>query len=256
MNPEETHDQTLSRAFDGQAAKFENSPVQSNPLALARLVAFADFPADSQVLDVGCGPGLIAAELIRAGCRVTGVDLSPVMIERAERRCGLDRARFVLGSVFDETLAPVSSFDGVISRYVLHHVVDPRQFVARQVELLKPGGVLVLSDHTTDSDPALKAWHREIERDRDRSHSKNRTPSQIIKLFADAGLKEIRHVEETFVLDFDEWFDRGTPRESKAAVRAKLLSGPSARGWTALLWEDQTIVIQCKRSTVRGVKAV
>ena len=256
MKPEETHDQTLSQAFDGQAAKFEKSPVQSDPLTLARLVDFAEFRFDAHVLDVGCGPGLIAAELIRAGYRVTGVDLSPVMIEHAEHRCGLDRARFVLGSVFDETLAPVSSFDGVISRYVLHHVVDARRFIARQVELLKPGGVLVLSDHTTDPDPALKAWHREIERDRDRSHTRNLTPGKIIGLFANAGLGELRHVEETFVLDFDEWFDRGTPRKSKSAVREKLLSGPSARGWEAYLREDQTIYIRCKRSTVRGVKGI
>ena len=52
------HDQALAAAFDGQAARFERAPVQTDPGALARLVRFADLPPDSLLLDAGCGPGL------------------------------------------------------------------------------------------------------------------------------------------------------------------------------------------------------
>ncbi len=100
------HDQDLSTAFDAQAARFERAPVQSDPAALARLAQFAALPADSAVLDAGCGPGLVAEAFLDAGCRVFGVDLSAEMIARAARRCERfgDRARFQQRSLFDPTL--------------------------------------------------------------------------------------------------------------------------------------------------------
>jgi 2-polyprenyl-3-methyl-5-hydroxy-6-metoxy-1,4-benzoquinol methylase len=138
------HDQDLAQAFDGQAARFERAPVQSDPVLLEQLVRAADFPADALVLDVGCGPGLVSEALLRAGHRVVGVDLSPEMIDRASKRCGMygDRARFENRSLFDPALA--GPFDAAISRFVLHHVTDPPAFIRRQSELLRPGGILVV----------------------------------------------------------------------------------------------------------------
>ena len=90
------HDRALASAFDDQAPKFERAPVQSDPAALARLVLAADLPPESLVLDAGCGPGLVAEVLLRAGHRVSGVDLSAEMVARARKRCARfgDRARF------------------------------------------------------------------------------------------------------------------------------------------------------------------
>ena len=78
-----THDQDLASAFDDQAAKFERAPVQSDPVALGRLVRAAALPAGSRILDAGCGPGLVSEALLAAGHRVVGVDLSAEMIARA-----------------------------------------------------------------------------------------------------------------------------------------------------------------------------
>src|ERR1700753_2444474 len=90
------HDKALATAFDGQAAKFERAPVQSDPAALKRLVQFAAFPPESRVLDAGCGPGLVSGALLDAGHRVVGVDLSAEMVARARTRCAPfgDRAQF------------------------------------------------------------------------------------------------------------------------------------------------------------------
>lgn len=249
----EEHDEALASAFDGQAARFERAPVQSDPSALARLVAEADLPPDSLVLDAGCGPGLVSEALLRAGHRVVGIDLSPEMIARAGRRCDPfgDRARFAVGSIHDEGLA--GPFDAAISRYVLHHVTDPLAFIRRQVGLLRPGGVLVLSDHTTDPDPDRAAIHQELERARDRTHTANQTPGALADLLARAGLGSIRLVEEPFTLDFDEWFDRGTPGATKAEVRARLLDAGPIRGFRATLLPDGSIRLDCWRSIARGV---
>jgi SAM-dependent methyltransferase len=248
------HDRDLATAFDGQAAQFERAPVQSDPLALEHLVRAADLEPDSRALDAGCGPGLVCEALLRAGHRVLGVDLSGEMIARARRRCKPfgDRARFAQTSVFDGTLA--GPFDASVSRYVLHHVTDPLGFVRRQVDLLRPGGVLVLCDHTTDPGAEAARRHQELERARDGTHTENLTPGALVDLLVRAGLDAIRLVEEAFVLDFDEWFDRGTPADTKANVRARLLSGPPIRGFLPTPRGDGSVRIDCRRSIVRGVK--
>jgi SAM-dependent methyltransferase len=248
------HDHALATAFDGQAAKFERAPVQSDPAALKRLVEAADLPPDSLVLDAGCGPGLVSETLLKAGHRVVGVDLSAEMIARAGARCAQygDRAHFRRISLFDDSLA--GPFDAAISRYVLHHVTDPLAFVRRQAELLRPGGVLVLSDHTTDPDPAAALHHNEIELGRDKTHTKCLTRGALVDLLLRAALELVRHIEEPFVLDFDEWFDRGTPAGIKENVRVRLLAGPGGRGFRPSLLAGGAVRIDCWRSIVRGIK--
>jgi SAM-dependent methyltransferase len=248
------HDRALASAFDGQAAKFERAPVQSDPAALERLVETADLPPDSLVLDAGCGPGLVSEVLLKAGHRVVGVDLSAEMIARARQRCAtyLDRARFTRISLFDAALT--GPFDAAVSRYVLHHMTDPLAFVRRQAEVLRPGGILVLCDHTTDADPAAAEQQRDLEWRRDRTHTTNLSPGAMVDLLIRSGMDHLQHVEEPFVLDFDEWFDRGTPADSKEKVRELLLSGPAVRGFRPTLLPDGSVRIDCWRSIVRGAK--
>src|SRR5512138_3068642 len=95
------HERELQRAFDGQAGRFEVAPVQSDPAALARLVAFARLADGARLIDAGCGPGLVAEAFLAAGASVHGVDLSPEMVRRARARCARfgERATFAEGSV-------------------------------------------------------------------------------------------------------------------------------------------------------------
>jgi SAM-dependent methyltransferase len=252
----QNRDQELALAFDSQAAKFEVAPVQSDPLALERLVRAADLPQGHRVLDAGCGPGLVSSALLNAGYRVVGVDLSQEMIERARRRCQPHRegTTFLQISVFDPSLDALGPFDAALSRYVLHHVQDPARFLRRQIELLVPGGILVVNDHITDPDPHVAAHHAKIELARNRTHTRNLTGGQMVDLFASAGLTDIRYVEEPFTLDFEEWFDRGTPSDTKDHVRDQLRTGPLIRSFCAHVLGDGSIRIDGIRAIVRGVK--
>jgi len=253
--PVADHDRDLQEAFDRQAATFERSPVASDPAALGRLVAFADLPPGSRVFDAGCGPGLVAEAFLRAGHRVLGVDLSEEMIARAQARCGGfgDRARFARQSIHD----PVEGgFDAAVSRLVIHHVLEPAGFVRRQVELLRPGGVLVAADIVTDPDPGRRRWRDEVERARDRTHVRTLTPGELVDCLAGAGLEGIRVVEEPFANDFDEWFDRGAPARPKDEVRALLLSGPGARGFAPFPQPGGSLRLDGCRALVRGQRPV
>jgi SAM-dependent methyltransferase len=247
------HDEDLRAAFDGQAASFERSPVQADPAALARLVAFASLPPAARILDAGCGPGLVSEAFLTQGHSVDGVDLSGEMVARARARCARfgERARFEQGSLFELALAP--PYDAAVSRYVVHHAEDPRLFVLRQAELLHPGGILLVCDQTSDPDPSRFRWHQEIERKRDRTHTRHLTVGALVDVLAAAGFEAIRVEEEPFELDFDEWFDRGTPVAPKADVRRMVLDG-TARGFAPEPLPGGAVRIRASRSLVRGVR--
>ncbi len=247
-----SHDRDLAQAFDKQAPRFERAPAQTDPAALARLVAFAAFSPGASVLDAGCGPGLVAEAFLEAGHAVHGVDLSEEMVRRAQARCGRfgGRARFERGSVLE---LAAGSFDAALSRFVLHHVPDPEAFVAAQVSRVRSGGAVLLCDHTTDPAPAAAAWHQELERGRDRTHTRNLTAGELVDLLGRAGLERLAATEEPFDLDFDEWFDRGSPNLPKEEVRRRVLGG-SARGFAPVLRADGGVTLRCWRALIRGVK--
>jgi SAM-dependent methyltransferase len=249
-----SHDAELAKAFDGQAARFERSPVQTDPAALAQLIAFAALPAGSLVLDAGCGPGIVCEAFLEAGHRVHGVDLSPEMVRRARERCSRfgDSARFERVSIAD--LAAPAAFDAGVSRFVLHHVVDPVAFLRAEAARLRPGGVLIACDQVTDPDPAAARWHQEIECARDRTHVRNLTSGELVDAFGRAGLRGVRLEEDPFELDFDEWFDRGTPALDKAEVRRRIRDG-AARGFAPRDHDDGRISIRCLRALARGIRA-
>ncbi len=247
------HDRDLARAFDAQAAAFERAKVQRDAESLARFVAFAALAPGARVLDGGCGPGLVAEAFLEAGCEVLGVDLSAEMVRRARARCARfgERARFEQRSLYD--VDPGATLDAALSRNVLHHLEDPQAFVARQAALVRAGGVVLAFDLSGDPDPAAQAWSQAIESERDRTHVRTLTPGELVDVLVRAGLEEVRLAEEHVVLDFDEWFDRGTPAAPKAAVRARLLAA-TARGFAPSARADGGVDIRVTRTMVRGVK--
>ena len=124
----------------------------------------------------------------------------------------------------------------------------PRTIAAKWV---RPGGLVILSDHSTDPDPAAARWHQEVERARDRTHTRNLTPGEITDLLARAGLEDVALAEEPFTLDLDEWFGRGTPAVSREEIGA-LVSRGSARGFRPGARPDRGVTLGCVRALARG----
>ncbi len=108
------------------------------------------------VIEVGCGTGLILKDVAREARRAMGVDLSAGMLRRSRGR-GL---RVAQG---DATSIPCASesFDVVCSFKVLPHVRDLRAALAEMTRLLRPGGHLILEFYNRRSLRALvKRWKR------------------------------------------------------------------------------------------------
>ena len=97
-----------------------------------------------ELLDVGCGGGLLAEELARLGCAVTGVDPSPesLTVARAHAAAGGLPIRYESGS--GEALPfAAESFGVVCCCDVLEHVHDVGQVVGEIARVLRPGGVFL-----------------------------------------------------------------------------------------------------------------
>jgi 2-polyprenyl-3-methyl-5-hydroxy-6-metoxy-1,4-benzoquinol methylase len=105
-------------------------------------VAMADLKIrDARILEVGCGTGWLSAKLSEFG-KVTALDLGKEIIDIAQKT--YPQIDFLSGDVHTLNL-PVNSFDVIVASEVLSHVVDQPAFVHRIAELLKPGGVLLLT---------------------------------------------------------------------------------------------------------------
>jgi ubiquinone/menaquinone biosynthesis C-methylase UbiE len=116
-------------------------------------------PAESRVLDLGCGNGAAAFALVETfRFRVTGVDVDPAQIETARQAAGDARnPRFEVAPA--ESLPfPDRSFDAVTSNMTLHHVPAWCSALDEMARVLVPGGWLVLGDLITPSGlaPALR----------------------------------------------------------------------------------------------------
>jgi len=101
-------------------------------------------PVGAQILEVGCGEGEVAYELLKRGYRVTGLDSDPEAIAKAQER-GVPA---VVGSwpEFDGN-AP---FDTIAFTRSLHHINPLREAVAHARELLNPAGFLLIEDFAFD----------------------------------------------------------------------------------------------------------
>ena len=97
------------------------------------------------VLDLGCGNGALAEELLRWGYDPIGIDPSTSGIAQARR--GLPSIPFHQATADTAAIAQLQlpAFDAVVSTEVVEHVYSPRQWAAAAYAALKPGGVLICS---------------------------------------------------------------------------------------------------------------
>lgn len=112
----------------------------------ARLVGFAQVKPGQRVLDVACGTGVVAVTAACRGARVSGLDLTPALLERAHKNAGIAGVdvEFIEGDA--EALPyPDAAFDVVLSQF--GHIFAPRPAVAlrEMLRVLKSGGRIAFS---------------------------------------------------------------------------------------------------------------
>ena len=136
----------LAHRFWDEAGEFK--PLHRlNPIRAAYVADRAAPLAGRRVLDVGCGGGLLAEALCRAGAQVTAVDRAPTMIEvarlhAAEAGLAID---YRVADAMQLLADPAERYDVVTCMEMLEHVPDPGAMVAALAGLVKSGGSLFVS---------------------------------------------------------------------------------------------------------------
>jgi SAM-dependent methyltransferase len=102
--------------------------------------------AGQRVLDAGCGAGSHAAEMIRRGASVTGLDKSGGLLAIARERLGAD-VPLHAADLADPLPLATASFDAILASLVLHYLQDWGPTLAEFRRVLVPGGRLVISTH-------------------------------------------------------------------------------------------------------------
>jgi ubiquinone/menaquinone biosynthesis C-methylase UbiE len=142
------------KRFDAAAADWEEKPQR---VALARKVAEAIRQAipladTMQVLEYGCGTGLVSRTLSPQVKKIMAVDTSPRMLEVLRQKAGEEKIGNIETLAHDLTQKPLpnNEFDLVISSMTLHHIPDVEALLQRFFATLKPGGYLAVADLITE----------------------------------------------------------------------------------------------------------
>jgi 2-polyprenyl-3-methyl-5-hydroxy-6-metoxy-1,4-benzoquinol methylase len=151
-------------------------------------------PDSGTVFELGCGNGANAHELAQRGYPVMAVDASTSGIEIAKK--AYKDCRFAVGSAYDDLAGQYGRFDIVVSLEVVEHIYSPRLFAAAIRDLLKAGGVAVISTpyHGYLKNLALAASGRMDEHFTalwDHGHIKFWSRRTLSALFQEVGLREI-----------------------------------------------------------------
>jgi len=220
----------------------------SEPLA----VQFADLAgirAGLRVLDVGCGPGALTADLVRrtGPDAVRAVEPSASFAAAArERLPGVD----IRQSAAEQLPFPDASFDATLAQLVVHFMTDPVQGLHEMGRVTRPGGVVgaCVWDHAGGRGPLSAFWRAVRELDPaadDESSLPGVRDGDLARLFTQAGLGEARVGTLTVRVrqaSFEQWWEPFT-----------LGVGPAGAYLASLAPDDQAALrAQCRRLLPAG----
>lgn len=185
--------------------------------AVPLAVVFADFAgiqADTKVLDVGCGPGALTAELtLRVGeTAVTAVDPSPPFVAAIRERLPLSAA--FLASA-ERLPFPDDTFDAALAQLVVPFMEDPVRGLSEMARVVRPGGTVAACvwHHAGGEGPLSAFWEsvRSLDHEAtDESGLQGVREGQLDDLCARAGLSDIQsgrlRSRVTFAT-FEDWWE-------------------------------------------------
>ena len=135
------HDEQVREQFTAQAESFSRFAEETEAHTLQLVDELAQLRPYDEVLDVACGPGVVALGIAREVKHVTGIDLTPAMITKAaemQKARGQTNLTWVLGSAARLPF-PDQSFSLVFTRYSFHHLLDPAAVLKEIVRVARAG---------------------------------------------------------------------------------------------------------------------
>lgn len=196
-----THNQTIVDQFTRQAVPFSKKTAMSSDAIFNLMLEMCRIAPQDNVLDVACGPGLTACAAAAVAAHVTGIDLTPAMIERAKSRqadLGLTNLSWHLGDVYSLPFAD-NSFSLVLTRFSFHHFLNPAGVLAEMKRVCQPGGRVMVWDSVPDAGKA--AAYNRLEKLKDPSHARALPAEELLTIIQESGLTNIKTAP--FNLEFE-----------------------------------------------------
>lgn len=184
-----SHSKDILDQFTKQAGVFARKMEHTQSIEF--LIEQAALRHKDRVLDVACGPGLLACAIANEVVTVTGIDMTPAMLEQAAERqqsLGLTNVTWDQGSAYCLPY-PNGSFTRVLSRYSFHHFDQPATALAEMRRVCKKGGLLVIADF--DIAPLYGNAFNQMEKLRDPSHVHAFSQQEFTALIKEAGFKHV-----------------------------------------------------------------
>jgi SAM-dependent methyltransferase len=217
-------------SFDLPATSYDRFMGRYSAKLAPLFCEFAAIRAGERVLDVGCGPGALTAELIRTVGHeaVSAVDPSGQFVTAARSRYpGVD----VRLASAEDLPFPNDVFDATCAQLVVHFMSDPVAGLAEMARVTRPAGRVVASvwDHAGDRAPISAFWQaaREIRpEDQDESGLAGARRGHLAELFGSAGIDRIEEAELTVRCEhesFDDWWAPFTLGVGPAGAYARTL---------------------------------
>jgi SAM-dependent methyltransferase len=217
--------------FTVDAAAYDRFMGRYSVLLAPQLADFAGVAAGARVLDVGCGPGALTAELVaRVGPgAVSAVDPSEPFVAAARaRQPGVDVRR----ASAEDLPFPDDTFDAALAQLVVHFMADPIAGVGEMARVTRSGGVVAACvwDLAGGRGPVSPFWNaaRELDADvADESNLPGARAGHLSELFAAAGLSEIEETSLAVTVEhptFEDWWEPFTLGVGPAGARAARLA--------------------------------
>jgi ubiquinone/menaquinone biosynthesis C-methylase UbiE len=210
---EKRHLSKIIDQFSKQAVPFAELHIHMDAMDL--LLEMSGVRKSDTVLDVACGPGLVACEFARHASHVTGIDITEAMIEKARalgREKNLGNIEWVRGNA-DPLPFGEGSYSLVITRYSFHHFLDPGSALREMIRVCSPGGRVMAADVCVREENS--GLYDAMEKLRDDSHVHALTEPEFTDMFVRSGLKDLKKSGYGLDADVESLLDASShsPRE-------------------------------------------
>lgn len=210
------HDAEILDQFTRQAEPFLQRQVHSNSDLLQLMAECAGVRPEDTVLDIACGPGIVSCFFARLAAHVTGLDIVPAMLERAQRLQAERQLENIDWKIGQSTALPFAndSYDRVVTRFSFHHYLEPAAAIAEMKRVCKPGGTVLVTDVAPREEVQDRFNHWEILRDP--SHTRALTQTELEALGEEAGMQLLRRADFRLATDLEELLASSFPRPGDA----------------------------------------